>query len=80
MLNENVTFKLDGFTYQGSLHLEDKSFYLDSKTCLPAISYNPRKIVCYTGNQTYVFWKNSISSRRILPEFVIQGYESPCFL
>ena len=74
-MNEPVQFKLDGFSCQGELNLEERSFCLNMYQPVPNISYTPRKITCFAQTHIYVLYDNEFSSKRVLPAFVIKDYE-----
>ena len=75
----DVDFIIGGFPCQGILNREGDSFYLDVKSSLTTISCKPRVIACRHEQQVFVLYNNQIYSRRILPEFVIEYYETPFF-
>ena len=75
----NVNFVIEGFSCQGILYQEDNRFYLDVTSPIPNISYQPKKIICYQGNQIIVLHENLIRSKRIFPTFVVDNYERSFF-
>lgn len=79
MENLDVDFIIDGFPCQGILNRDGNLFDLDVKSSFPAISYKPRKITCFHGQQVFVLYNNQIRSRKIFPEFVVENYERPFF-
>lgn len=79
MENLDVDFIIDGFPCQGILNRDGNLFDLDVKSSFPAISYKPRKITCFHGQQVFVLYNNQIRSGKIFPEFVVENYERPFF-
>ena len=79
MQNINVDFIIGGFPCQGILHKEDNTFYLEVTSSIPTISYKPRTISCHYEKKLFVLHNNTILSKRIYPDFVVENYEYSFF-